>query len=276
MNSHADQARLVPRMGNHYRTIDLHSHNAGEWAPRRNAVEVDTIVVHYTATQGLQRRVGASGFLRRLDSAVRDGHVDPAEAAALRAEIEASGAAYVPDALSLCLTAAVSKVARGWNYCIASRDAEGEGEGSRLVVVEFVSPELAAHHVGAPTGRTCQRSVGIEVCYPGPAPAGHRGSYEAAAAWFAALGWREMHPVKLPCPDGVKRWFAAIPDTVYGALIELCLGICRAFPIRAVCNHHQFSPRHRIDPDPPISLDLLRERLRDETGREYLARPPRR
>jgi N-acetyl-anhydromuramyl-L-alanine amidase AmpD len=145
-----------------------------------------------------------------------------------------------------------------------------------LLVVEFVSPEFAAHHVGAPTGRTCQRSVGIEVCYPGPAPAGHRGSYDAAAAWFAALGWREMHPVKLPCPDGAKRWFAAIPDAVYGALIELCTGICRAYPIRSVCNHHQFSPQHRIDPDPPISLDLLRSRLRDETGREFLARPPRR
>jgi N-acetyl-anhydromuramyl-L-alanine amidase AmpD len=230
---------------------------------------IDTIVVHYTATEGLPRLSSSARGLVLCDRARKAKNLDRLSIDFLAKRY--MGGKAMSDAAALCLiNSANNKRTASWHYCIASLEDE---VGKGVEVVEYVDPNVQAHHVGALGLPTNLRSVGIECCYPGPAPRPECPTQSLAASWYDQRGWgREV--LRSKRPDGLWRYWALQPEAQLEALRFICLSLCCAYPtINAICSHHLFAPKKRIDPDPPISLEELRHWLSVRLAREFFDRP---
>lgn len=251
------------------RVTKLWSLEPGTTAPR-GIVPIDTVVVHYTATESLQRVSTAARGLFLAKRAQARKWLEPAHVNAVLDSFNIGD--RCSDALALCLIAGTLERKASWHYCVASKP-EYAGYSS-CEVVEYVQPLLQAHHVGALGLRTNLRSIGIECVYPGAVS--HRNTREEAEAIYRGSGW-DGDVVKLRGPDGVRRWYV-LPDQIQvDTLTALVVRLCNNYPtISAICSHHLFAPTKRTDPDPPYNLDVLRSVVGATVGRPMAAKPPRR
>jgi N-acetyl-anhydromuramyl-L-alanine amidase AmpD len=277
--------------------IPFHTLEKGASAPRPPGHESPTIVVlHYTACADLPRTMTDTRTATLITRALNAKAVDPAEAIeavrAARSFLGDPGAKQVPDAIGQAAIAAASPREACAHYYVASipRPLDSRSRDSAALaltlpppqlvvpVVEFVKPTRQAHHVGALNLWTNTRSIGIEVCYPGPAPRKECKDEEHARAWFSARGW-PVPPTwsKQVCLDGLSRWFAPLPDQVVAVVKSLVGDLCLSFPtIRWVCSHWTFAPKKRIDPDPPLSVRDVATAAGAICGRRLLtSAPPR-
>jgi hypothetical protein len=262
-----------------YQLIQIHSKEKGASGPRPPGKAVDTLVIHTTDTMGMSRWTSFATMMKYIKWAEdHDDGIDHETATRLREFI--SGGKEMPDGLRLCTTASYTPAETSWHYCVSSVT-----QATLVCVGEMVPPELQAHHIGpiCPTGNTNKRSIGIENCYPGavatapnpkrPQDPWARNIVEAKTIYHG-WGW-EDDPVLLPDPNGKNRWYVPYPETSFLALRDLCIDLCKRFPIAAICNHWQFAKSKRIDPDPPISLVRLRDEVGKAVGRTLQDMPPR-
>lgn len=295
-----ERTELVKRGGV---LLKLHSLEPGASAPRRKGDgPVDTVVLHYTACSELPRAlswVRAHGLVSR---SIRSGNVETTQAAVLNECLdfmhnpdEPGNDGCVPDSIAQAAIACSSPREAIAHYWVASTVTEvrsnfasplalslrHQGIARRdlvVPVVETVAVERIAHHVGPLTGITNRMSVGIEVCYPGPAPRKTCKTQDQARDWFESRGWlcpdvwsREV------CLDGLSRWFAPIPFATYNALVGLIVDLCRRIPtIRHLCSHYLFAPTKRIDPDPPLSIQKIAAEVVESIGRRLDTGKPKR
>jgi N-acetyl-anhydromuramyl-L-alanine amidase AmpD len=273
--------------------IPLHTLEKGASAPRPPGHESPTIVVlHYTACADLPRTMTEWRTAHLIQKALSAKCVEPFEAGEATAAAQSFLDGQVPDAIGQAAIAAASPREACAHYYVAScaRPLDSRSRDSAALaltlpppqlvvpVIEFVKPTRQAHHVGALNLWTNARSIGIEVCYPGPAPRKECRDEEHARAWYSARGW----PVpatwsKQVCLDGLSRWFAPLPDQVVAVVKALVGDLCLSFPtIRWVCSHWTFAPKKRIDPDPPLSVREVATAAGAICGRRLLtSAPPR-
>lgn len=245
----------------------------GATAPRKPGVVLDTIVVHYTATPDLTpASYNREANLALIGRAFRNGGIGRATAATLNGDYV--NGRSMSDAVRLCLINAANKTrTASWHFCVSS------ARGPMPEVVTYVPPSLQAHHVGALNLPTNSRSIGIEIVHPGPVPrreppkATKWGDAQKARDWYSRIGWRGE--VSFPvCPDGVRRWFMPGAVLCLRTVEQLVVRLCLEHPtINCIASHHLFSPKKRIDPDPPFDLKALRNLVALKTGREYTDRP---
>lgn len=241
----------------------------GAMGDRKNTV-VDCLVLHTTCCPDLPRLASAVQGVKLVSRARKAGNIRPSDLDLV--EIGFQHGDTLSDSLALCLiNSANESRSASWHFCVSSSVPAGS---DRCEVVEYVPPERQAHHVG-PIGKpTNRRSIGIECCYPGGLSRRFAPTESDALKWFSSRGWGSCGVDLLPCPDGVKRWFAPQPVLQKIALTSLCADLCKRFPtINAICSHYLFAPTKRIDPDPPIDLAELRDRLKELTGRTYRDKP---
>lgn len=246
------------------------------FAPRGGKA-VDTLVLHYTSTEGLSRTSDGPHGLRLIKRSSEAHGISAAELGGLARRYE--GGARCTDAAMLCLINSANQTrAASWHYCIASMPeivAPPLGRASGVEIVKYVDPGNQAHHVGALGLSTNLRSIGIECCYPGPAPRKECRSLMEAVVWYSARGWKGAVS-QMRGPDDVLRYYHEQPKEQLEALRSLCLMLCDQFKsIVAICSHYKFAPKKRIDPDPPINLAELRSWLSARLGRAIVDRPPR-
>lgn len=268
----------------------FHSLEPGASAPRREKDgPIDTIVLHYTACANLPRMLTADKTIALIKSARRRGMVS--EVHALEAIAVVKGFAvteylvktdrWVPESVAQAAISCASPREAIAHYFVASLPGitlthptdyfvlRGIVKPDEVVpIAETVHPSRIAHHVGPLTGNTNRRSIGIEVCYPGPAPRRQCKTEQSARDWFGARGWEcPATWSRLVCLDGLPRWFAPVDQQVFDVVVGLIADLRLAFPtIRHLCSHYLFSPRSRIDPDPPLSLSLIAAEVREITG----------
>lgn len=237
------------------------------------------VMLHYTACPDLPRRVSLESTLKLIARAAAMGKVSQEEnleaqdAAASVAQVfdgeEPIGLYGVPDAVAQASIAAVSPREACAHYYVASCRPGTILQKGRFPVVEFVSPDRVAHHCGPLTGWWNRHTVGIEVCYPGPAPRKTCKTEAKAREWFSSRGW--YTPPAWPrsrCSDGVERWFAPIGDSLRGVVVGLVADLCLAYPtIRHLVAHGYVAPAKRIDPDPPLSLWAIAHGVAPIVGR---------
>lgn len=244
----------------------------GATAPRKGTT-IDTIVVHYTATQDLSRLASPERGVVLCDRAAKAGNLDRVQLASLRERYAKGECRGASDAAMLCLiNSANATRTASWHYCIgSSRDLPYTIDAE---VVEYVRPELQAHHVGALGLRTNLRSIGIECCYPGPAPRSLCPTVSLATAWYAKRGWADNPIFRRNGPNGLWYYWAPQPFIQSEALRFICLSLCEQFQtINAICSHNLFAPTKRIDPDPPIGLEELRRFLSNTLSRPFYEKP---
>lgn len=249
--------------------LRVHNQKPGATAPRKG-VEIDTIVVHYTATPDLPRLYRSWKTLRKrlmegfltgsINTETRDRLIRRWEALEKRGYAER-------DAVALCvINAANGKRHACWHYCIPSVPT-GECQA-----VEYVVPTMQALHIDRLNCDLSLRSIGIENVYPGAflktVPR------RDADRRFTATGWGGA--VLTRGPDGVRYWFPSIsPLGQMVCLSQLCCRLVRRFQtIRAIIPHFGHSSKGKIDCDPPYWLGRLRQYVKTETGREMLAEVP--
>lgn len=244
----------------------------GALAMRRDTT-IDTIVVHYTATQDLSPISFPERGVVLCDRAAKAGNLDRVQLASLRRRYAEGSCIGASDAAMLCLINSANKArTASWHYCIGSKSDLGYTIDAE--VIEYVPPELQAHHVGALNLRTNRRSIGIECCYPGPAPRRECPTVALATAWYAKRGWETSPIFRRKDPTGLWRYWAPQPFVQAAALRFVCLSLCAEFPtINAICSHHLFAPKKRIDPDPPIDLAELRRFLSNLFSRPFYDKP---
>jgi N-acetyl-anhydromuramyl-L-alanine amidase AmpD len=143
-------------------------------------------------------------------------------------------------------------------------------DAEAIDVVEFVPPELQAHHIGDLGKTTNRRSIGIENMYPCALSKGKYTENEAIA-YYENIGWPK--PELKKGSDGAKYWYTPVSEESLIALEDLCVDLVMRFPrIYWIGSHFQFCSE-RIDPDPPIDLALLRKNVTARTGRELADKP---
>ncbi len=288
-----ERSNLVQRGGV---LLPFHSLEDGASRPRRPSdPTIDTVVLHYTACADLPRRCAADQANYLVDRALRAEGVVFGEANQMRRAIGSMLDDRVPDSIAQSAISCYSKREAIAHYFVASTTAtvrvsefgppvnafveQGIRNDDVVVpVVETVAIDRVAHHVGPLTGNTNRRSIGIEVCYPGPAPRRTCRTELQAREWFRARGWsvpdvwsREV------CLDGVWRWFAPLPYWTFNAVVGLVADICLRVPtIRHVCTHWTFAPAKRIDCDPPLSVTAVTLEVVEIIGRRLdNSKPPR-
>jgi hypothetical protein len=237
------------------------------------------VMLHYTACPDLPRRVPLDRTLKLIARAAAGGFVSEAEklgaqeAAASVAQVLdggiLAGANGVPDAIAQAAIAAWTPREACGHYYVASCRPGDIAHPGKLPVVEFVSPDRVAHHCGPLTGWWNRHTVGIEVCYPGPAPRATRTTEAIARRWYRRRDWSVPDVwVALYCSDGVRRWFAPVGAAVVDIVVGLVSDLCLAYPtIRHLVAHSYAAPSKRIDPDPPISLRSIAHDVEAITGR---------
>ncbi|MBN1772739.1 MAG: N-acetylmuramoyl-L-alanine amidase [Deltaproteobacteria bacterium] len=295
-----EKTELVKRGGV---LLKLHSLEPGASAPRRKGDgPVDTVVLHYTACANLPRALSVDRVESLILRATRAGNVETAQAIWLRSSInfmqnpdDPNNTACIPDSIAQAAISCASPREAIAHYFVASTVVEVrrlsapempetfriQGIAHRdlvVPVVETVPVERIAHHVGPLSGITNRMSVGIEVCYPGPAPRKICKTQDQARDWFESRGWlcpdvwsREV------CLDGLPRWFAPIPFATYNAVVGLIVDLCRRIPtIRHLCSHYVFATTKRIDPDPPLSIQKIAAEVGESIGRRLDTGKPKR
>jgi hypothetical protein len=252
------------------RTVQIHTLEKGALGPRPPTVKVDTIVVHYTDTAGLRRYSNDRTWnLKRTENAFLNGGIAKPAYEMLKEVYGEVNAPAMSDGVIMALIAASTPREACAHYYISSRSIPGEKEAE---IVEFVPEHMQAHHIGEikPTHRTNQRSVGIELVYPGPLS--NRLPYDEALATYERWGWGNVF--SMLGPDGKKRWYTDLNRETVAALEELCTAIAARWPIKAICPHTIFC-KSRIDPEPPVNLEALRSLVGARVGRKILDKPPR-
>ena len=281
--------------------VPFHTLEKGASAPRRPKDGPPiVVVVHYTACADLPRWMSATRTKQLIRRALDAGNVETLQAkeaslvadAFLQVASPNGPTAQVPDAIGQAAIAAASPREACAHYFVAScskplKDRSRESAALALTlppprnvvpVVEFVDPSRIAHHVGPLAGWTNRHSIGIEVCYPGPAPRKECKTQDQARAWFERRGWFVPETwAREVCLDGLSRWFAPLPEEVYRVVVGLVADLALSFPsISHVCSHYTFAPRKRINPDPPLSLHELVLDAGRLCGRTLVTTPPHR
>jgi len=266
------------------RKIFLPTCEKGTFASRNNTI-IDGIVVHTTATTVKRvTKIRNSEDKKYIDSLIKRALDLPGIA---KKQYDYLTTIYnigteMSDALRLCIQAAGLPRRASWHYCIGSTKTkrynvvaieagkEIEQEVIDTDVIEFVSPELQAHHIGDLGKPTNRRSIGIENMYP-PALLIKGNSENEAIAYFENIGWPK--PEMKRGPDKAKYWYTPMSEEQLLALEDLCVELVLKFKdIYWIGSHFQFCA-DRIDPDPPINLALLRKNVTARTGRELIASP---
>jgi len=260
------------------RKIFLPTCEKGTFASRNNTI-IDGIIVHTTATTVKRvTKIRNSEDKKYIDSLIKRAldlpgitkkqHDDLITVYGIGTEMS--------DALRLCIQAAGLPRQASWNYCVASELCIGERcfespyDANDIDVIEFVPPELQAHHVGDLGKPTNRRSIGIENMYP-PALLFKGNSENEAIAYFENIGWPK--PEMKRGPDKAKYWYTPMSEEQLLALEDLCVELVLKFKdIYWIGSHFQFCA-DRIDPDPPIDLALLRKNVTARTGRELTGKP---
>jgi len=252
--------------------IPFHTLEKGASTPRMPPNQSPiAVMLHYTACPDLPRRISLERTNALIGRAKRMGFVGLQDAAS--AIVDAGSLAVftgmVPDAVAQAAIAAASPREACGHYYVASCGGSVAGGKWHLPVVEFVAPDRVAHHCGPLTGWWNRHTVGIEVCYPGPAPRAMRTTEAIARRWFTRRGWDVPSPwFAIYCSDGVRRWFApagaAVVDIVVGLVADLCIAYST---IRHLVAHGYAAPSKRIDPDPPLSLRSIAHAVEAITGR---------
>lgn len=276
--------------------LQLHSLENGASRPRSPSdPTLDTVVLHYTACADLPRRCSAQTAERLIRRALRLKHVEAGEAENMIRAVRNMQGDEVPDSIAQAAISCYSEREAIAHYFVASTTAivhvpvfappvpDFVNQGIRnddvvVPVVETVGIDRVAHHVGPLTGNTNRRSVGIEVCYPGPAPRKTCRTESQAREWFRARGWNVPDLWwRLVCLDGVSRWFAPLPYCTFNAVVGLVADLCLRIPtIRYICPHWTFAPTKRIDCDPPLSVKAVTSEVAVITGRRLdNSKPPR-
>jgi hypothetical protein len=262
------------------RLIKLPTCETDTSAPRNNTV-IDGIIVHTTDTGPLKRvttirndddkKYVGSLVKRALDLP----GITKAQYNFLMSEYVQVGV-EISDALRLCIQAAGLPRRASWHYCVASQKCIGREvfmsrhDALNIDIVEFVPPELQAHHIGELGKPTNRRSIGIENMYPCALSKGKYNENEAIA-YYENIGWPK--PELKRGPDGAKYWYTPVNEDSLLALEDLCVNLVNRFPtIYWIGSHFQFCTE-RIDPDPPIDLALLRKNVTARTGRELIDKP---
>lgn len=259
-------------VGVEVREIQLHTCEKDTFGSREGT-DVDGIVVHTTDCAGFPRATSVKtpkeiSFLKRICDRAVDLPGLKKEQASYVCDL-ASADGSISDSLRLCVQAAGLPRTASWNYCVGSQAMESTGT---VDIVEFIPPDLQAHHCGSLGGSVNKRSVGIENCYPGALS--KRLTEAEATAIYEDWGWPA--PSLLVGPDGVRRWYSPMEGMAFGALVALCTSLVRRYPkMYWIAPHNLFAPNRRIDPDPPVDLDRLRSLVSQVTGRQ-LATSPRR
>jgi hypothetical protein len=263
------------------RLIKLPTCETDTSASRNNTI-IDGLIVHTTDTGGLKRvttirneddkKYVGSLVKRALDLP----GVTKEQCDMLMFEYVQIGS-EISDALRLCIQAAGLPRRASWHYCVASKKTKFPLNRSDTYpgvidtdVIEFVPPELQAHHIGELGKPTNRRSIGIENMYPCALSKGKYTENEAIA-YYENIGWSK--PSLKRGPDGAKYWYTPISDVSLLALEDLCVDLVTKFPsIYWIGSHFQFCAE-RIDPDPPIDLVLLRKNVTARTGRTFVDKP---
>lgn len=287
MEFDSDWTHVKRRLG---LVFPFHSLEPGASCPRREKDgPIDTIVLHYTACANLPRMLTADKTLALIERARRlrtvcNGHALEASAVARGfavSEFNVQTNRWVPESVAQAAISCASPREAIAHYFVASIPGplpahptdyfvlKGIVKPDEVVpIAETVPPTRIAHHVGPLTGNTNRRSIGIEVCYPGPAPRRECKTEQQAREWFESRGWKCPKTwSREVCLDGLPRWFAPVDPQVFDVVVGLIADLRLAFPtIRHLCSHYLFSPRSRIDPDPPLSLSLIAAEVREITG----------
>lgn len=266
-----ERSNLVKRGGV---LLPFHSLEDGASRPRRPSdPPIDTVVLHYTACADLPRSLGTDRSIFLVERCLKKDRAPAEEVGFMLRAVESMENDSVPDSIAQAAISCYSEREAIAHYFVASTTAtvrarlsvptvpafveQGiQNDDVVVPVVETVAIDRVAHHVGPLTGNTNRRSIGIEVCYPGPAPLKTCRTEAQAREWFRARGWsvpdvwsREV------CLDGVSRWFVPLPYWTFSAVVGLVADLCLRVPtIRHVCPHWTFSPMKRIDCDPPLSV----------------------
>lgn len=261
--------------------VPFHSLEVGASAPRRPPDRDPTVVVlHYTACPDLPRLIPAGRTRSLIDRASRAGTVSDHDAVGARLVCDSFVSGGVPDAIAQGAIAAASPREACGHFYVASLGAMLRPSVgiNQVPVVEFVEPNRVAHHCGPLSGWVNRHSIGIEVCYPGPAPRKTCRTERQAREWFEARGWYPPSTwPPLPCADGARRWFAPFPPQVIGVVVGLIADLCIYYgSIDRVCAHSTFAPTKRIDPDPPLDLGRIAMDASDIVGRELYNTAPKR
>jgi hypothetical protein len=248
----------------------------------RNNTVIDGIICHTTDTNGLKRIT----IIRNEDDKKYIGSlvkraldlpgVTKEQYDFLMFEYVQVGS-EISDALRLCIQAAGLERKASWHYCVASKKTKFPLNRSDTYpgvvdtdVIEFVPPELQAHHVGALGKPTNRRSIGIENMYPCALSKGKYSENEAIS-YYENIGWPK--PELKKGPDGAKYWYTPIEQDSFRALEDLCVELIEKFPtIYWIGSHFQFC-KDRIDPDPPIDLALLRKNVSARMGKVLVDKP---
>ncbi len=278
----------------------FHSLEPGASAPRREKDgPIDTIVLHYTACANLPRMLTADKTIALIKSARRRGMVSEVHALEAIAVVKGFDVTayrsmmdrWVPESVAQAAISCASPREAIAHYFVASMPGitlthptdyfvlRGIVKPDEVVpIAETVHPSRIAHHVGPLTGNTNRRSIGIEVCYPGPAPRRQCKTEQSARDWFGARGWECPETwSRLVCLDGLSRWFATVDQQVFDVVVGLIADLCTSYTtIRHLCSHHVFSPNSRIDPDPPLSLRRIAHEVEVVTGRRLDNSKPKR
>ena len=252
--------------------IPFHTLEPGASRDRRVGEKAPiAVMLHYTACPDLPRRIPLDRTVRLIGKALRGGFVsqDDANEAAAQANGLSGPAGGVPDAVAQAAIAAASPREACGHYYVASCRPGGIEDPGKFPVVEFVASDRVAHHCGPLTGWWNRHTVGIEVCYPGPAPRKTCRTTEQAREWFERRGWYVPPTwVRERCSDGITRWFAPTGAALRGVVVGLVADLCLAYPtIRHLVAHSYAAPSKRIDPDPPLSLRSIAHDAEAITGR---------
>lgn len=250
----------------------LRTCEAGTFASR-NKTKIDGIVIHTTATTVKRiTKIDDEDNRKYIGNIIKRAYNLPGitkEQYDFLMERNKIGSQF-SDALRLCIQAAGLPRSASWHYCVSSKKCLINSTED-IEVVEFVMPELQAHHVGELGKPINKRSIGIENMYP-PALPKSKFTENEAILYFENIGWEA--PTIMNGPDGAKYWYAPINQDALNALEDLCVELVTKFTdIYWIGSHFQFSKKNRIDPDPPINLKLLREKVSSRTNRKILDKP---
>ncbi len=288
-----ERSNLVKRGGV---LLPFHSLEDGASRPRRPSdPTIDTVVLHYTACEDLPRRLGTDRAICLVGRCLKKDRAPAEEVGFMLRAVESMENDRVPDSIAQAAISCYSERKAIAHYFVASTTAtvrlpvftgpigafveQGIINDDVVVpVVETVAIDRVAHHVGPLTGNTNRRSIGIEVCYPGPAPRKTCRTEAQARAWFEVRGWGVPIPwSREVCLDGVSRWFAPLPYWTINAVVGLVADLCLRVPtIRHICPHWTFAPTKRIDCDPPLSVKAVTAEVVAIIGRRLdNTKPPR-
>lgn len=254
------------------RLIKLPTCEVNTSASRNNTI-IDGIVVHLTATEikrvTIIRNEDDRKYIGSLVKRALDLPGITKEQYNFIMQTYVKIGCEISDALRLCIQAAGLPRSASWHYCVASRKCSFY-VAEAIDVVEFVPPELQAHHIGDLGKPTNRRSIGIENMYPCALSKGKHTENEAIA-YYENIGWPK--PELKKGPDGAKYWYTPMNEYSLETLEDLCADLINRFPtIYWIGSHFQFCTE-RIDPDPPIDLALLRKNVTARTGRELVSKP---